>query len=122
MSTESDESESEETQAPVKTAESELGLDLDLHFLPAWAQKTPAENQYANFKGEERADRGHDRRGGRPPGQGGPRRDFGDRGPRRPGQPGGQRGPGASQNRGRDDRGPRGRPQGQGPRRGGPPH
>jgi hypothetical protein len=69
----------------------ELGLDLDLHFLPAWAQK-PAENQYAKYEGGDRErprgdrrDRRPDNRGprrpeGRPPGQG-PR---GDRG----GQPG----------------------------------
>jgi hypothetical protein len=52
----------------------ELGLDLDLHFLPAWAQK-PAENKYAKFEGTEegferrRGDRGdrRERRGDRPP-------------------------------------------------------
>ena len=90
----------------------ELGLDFDLHFLPAWAQK-PAENKYAKFEGVDertdrrRGDRGdrRDRRpdrpprreGGRPPGPGrrpesgpgGPGRDFGpprDRG-RRPERP-----------------------------------
>jgi len=124
----STESESEETQPQVKTAESELGLDLDLHFLPAWAQKAPTENQYADFKGDDR-EGGRDRRP-RGPGRegGGPRRDFGDRGPRRSfgGRPEGQRGPGGpggpggpQQNRGRrDDRGPRGRVP---DRRGGPP-
>src|SRR6185436_12621193 len=122
----STESESEETQPPVKTAESELGLDLDLHFLPAWAQKAATENKYADFKGEEREGFGRDRRGPRPNregGGGGPRREWTDRGPR---QPGGQRPPGAGgfQNRDRrDDRGPRGRgpggPRGRGP--GGPP-
>jgi hypothetical protein len=69
----------------------ELGLDLDLHFLPAWAQQ-PTENQYAKFEGgqepfdrrrgdhrERRPDRGPRRPEGRGPGQG-PR---GDRGPGR---------------------------------------
>ena len=52
----------------------ELGLDLDLHFLPAWAQK-PAENKYAKFEG------GDDRFS----------RDRGDRRDRRPDRPGGRR-------------------------------
>lgn len=30
---------------------SETNIDLDLHFLPAWAQQPPAANQYADFKG-----------------------------------------------------------------------
>jgi hypothetical protein len=85
-----------------ESGSSELGLDLDLHFLPAWAQK-PAENQYAKFEGaEESFDRrrsGGDRRerrfdrpprrgpGGRPqggPGQGGRGPGGPDRGAGRP--------------------------------------
>lgn len=57
----------------------ELGLDLDLHFLPAWAQK-PAENKYAKFEGTEESP---DRRRG-------DRRDRRDHPPRRDGgRPGG---------------------------------
>src|SRR4051812_14993450 len=83
----------------------EMGLDLDLHFLPAWAQK-PTENQYAKYEGrEERSDRGRgDRRDRRPgPGGGG--------GGRPQGRPPGQGGPGQGP---RGDRGPNrdaGRPQ-----------
>lgn len=76
----------------------ELGLDLDLHFLPAWAQK-PAENQYAKFEGgEERYERERGDRGARRrpdnrlprrqdsrPGGGPPRGDRG--GPRDSGRP-----------------------------------
>src|SRR4051794_15749482 len=76
----------------------EMGLDLDLHFLPAWAQK-PTENQYAKYEGREerpergrgdrrerRPDRGGGRPQGRPPGQGGPGQGpRGDRGPNREG-------------------------------------
>jgi len=123
----STESESEETQPQVKAAESELGLDLDLHFLPAWAQKAPAENQYADYKGGDEGDfRGRDRRGRGPNREGGPRRERNDCGPRPGGRPGGPpRGPGAPggggfQNRDRrDDRFQRGH--GQGSWRGGPP-
>jgi hypothetical protein len=68
----------EQSEQPQKKRESEL--DLDLHFLPAWAQQGANAKLYENFTGDE----GGDRRGG-----GGPRRDFGggggnrDRGPRR---------------------------------------
>jgi hypothetical protein len=73
----------------------DLGLDLDLHFLPAWAQK-PAENKYAKYDGTEDDP-------GRRRGERGQRRDRGrERPPRRDdgGRPGGQgqrrdRGPGA---------------------------
>jgi len=124
----STESESEETQPPLKTAESELGLDLDLHFLPAWAQKAATENQYADFKGEEGEFRGRDRRDRGPRREGAPRRDRGDRGVRPGGRPEGQRpfgpaGGGGPQNRERrDDRGFRGPRRDGGPRRGGPPN
>lgn len=59
-----------------KSGPSELELDLDLHFLPAWAQRSSTENKYAKFEGggDERERRG-DRRG--PPGQ------YRDRPPRR---------------------------------------
>src|SRR4029079_5832535 len=75
----------------------ELGLDLDLHFLPAWAQQ-PAENKYAKFEGgEERFDRSRSDRG--------PRRDRRpDRAPRRPdGRPSG---PGPNRGRGYENRRP----------------
>jgi hypothetical protein len=77
---------------------SEPEFDLDLHFLPAWAQQSPELNRYAQFDGKDenrsgrRPDRGPqqrrdrpDKRAGRPaqsekatphPGQG-PRREFG---------------------------------------------
>jgi len=61
---------------------SEVEIDLEKLFLPAWAQGKPAANPYAKFAGEppEREDR---RREGR---HGGPRPDsFGERrGPRPP--------------------------------------
>src|SRR5262245_49018649 len=79
------------TEEESKKPESELGLDLDLHFLPAWAQKSANVNQYEQYTGGEGRE-GGDRRG---------RRDFGNRPPRReggfrpqgrgPGGPGGQR-------------------------------
>lgn len=80
-----------------ESGSSELGLDLDLHFLPAWAQK-PAENKYAKFEGgEDRFDRSRSDRGdrrerrfdrparrpdGRSGGGGGPRGNRGDSGGR----------------------------------------
>lgn len=122
----STDSESEETQIQpeVNRVESELGLDLDVHFLPAWAQKSTNENKYADYKGDDRGEsRGRDR-GGRPQNRG-----FGgggDRGPRRGPRPEGQRGPGGPRpggqggfggERGRGDRGPRGRGPSRGPNR-----
>src|ERR1041385_6998513 len=99
-------------------------LDLDLHFLPAWAQQPSDANRYAKYTGNEESgggdrrrgrgfgggggDRGPRRefRGPRPQGQGGPRPE-GQRGPR-PGGFGGQggerRGGGGGGFRGRDDR------------------
>ena len=83
---------------------SEVEIDLEKLFLPAWAQGKPAANPYAKFAGEppEREDR---RREGR---HGGPRPDsFGERrGPRPPRAGGkfGDRKKGFSQ---RDDRGER---------------
>ena len=61
---------------------SETDIDLELHFLPAWAQESSKVNRYADHKGEPA--RGDGRRD-RPP-----RRDFGPRrdlGPRRDGPP-----------------------------------
>jgi hypothetical protein len=87
----------------------DLGLDLDLHFLPAWAQK-PAENQYSKFEGgeeptdrrrgdrrERRLDRGPRRFEGRGPGQG-----F--RGERGPGRESGRPGPGPGERGRRPER------------------
>lgn len=79
-------------------------LNLDLAFLPAWAQQSPEINRYANFEGE-REDRrggwGKDTRRDRPFGGQRPNRDRPpvDR-PRGPRPPGGDA---------RGDRGPRGR-------------
>src|SRR5438045_3536925 len=84
--------------SPESGSSESLGLDLDLHFLPAWAQK-PTENQYAKFEGgqdpsDRRRDRG-DRRERRP---GPPRHTEG----RPPGQgPRGIRGPGPQREGGR---------------------
>jgi hypothetical protein len=55
-------------------SETNLDLDLDLHFLPAWAQPSANVNRYANFEG------GSEEREGR-------RRPRDDRRERRPGQP-----------------------------------
>ena len=58
---------------------SDVDLDLELHFLPAWAQKPPQENKYEHFAGETgpSKDRDRDRRprqpGRRPSGQPGSR-------------------------------------------------
>ena len=100
------------TEEESKKPESEMGLDLDLHFLPSWAQKSASVNQYEQYTGGEGRE-GGDRRG---------RRDFGNRPPRRdggfrpqgrgPGGPGG--GPG-----GQRPGGFGGRPQGDRRREGG---
>src|SRR5687767_4583675 len=63
---------------------SDTDLDLELHFLPAWAKKAPEQNRYEHFKGEvDRPQRetGHRRDRGR----GGPQRQ--DRPPRGAGRP-----------------------------------
>jgi hypothetical protein len=49
----------------------EPDLDLEKLFLPAWAQDSSQVNRYADFKGDDRAERKFDDRGGRRP----PRRD-----------------------------------------------
>src|ERR1700678_3184406 len=49
----------------------EPDFDLEKLFLPAWAQDSSQVNRYANFSGEDRAERRFDDRGGRRP----PRRD-----------------------------------------------
>ena len=81
-------------------------LDLDLHFLPAWAQESPSFNRYAKFEGgaEERPER----RGGKPDRP----HDRRDRLPRREGERGRGEGPGKPDHGRprRDDRGS-GRPQ-----------
>jgi hypothetical protein len=84
---------------------SDVEIDLEKLFLPAWAQETPSANRYAKFAGEppEREER---RREGR---RGGPRREpFGERhGPRppRPGPRPGDRKEGFARRQGRyDDR------------------
>jgi hypothetical protein len=91
-----------------KSPESELGLDLDLHFLPSWAQKPPEAHPFNEYAGEEGQRReGRDRGPHRgPPGGGrdrGPR--FEQRRDRPPNREGAPRGPGRPEGR---DRGPRG--------------
>src|SRR5688572_809584 len=83
----------------------DLELNLDALFLPAWAQQPANKNLYAKYEGREesRDERGGDRgdrrrppfRGDRPRGQGG-------------GGPGGPRGPRGDQRGPRGDRGPGG--------------
>ena len=88
----------------------EPDMDLDLHFLPAWARQSPDLNRYAQYEGGGRDDRGRRGGHGRPSGGGprpGPR---GERPGQRPGAPGrgGDRRPGGP---GRDrDRDRGGRP------------
>ena len=92
----------------------EFELDLDLAFLPAWAQQPAAANKYEKYTGEEESGRGRrdrpfrsDSRGGGSGGGGGPRRD-GARPPARSGSGGGA--PGARPfggGFGGGDRGPR---------------
>lgn len=105
-------------------------LDLDLHFLPAWAQQAPDANRYAKYTGNEESGRG-ERRGRGFEGRGGPRREGGGfRGPRpggpggggggpRPDGPRGPRPPGQGQGGDRRGGGGFGRPQGRDDRRGG---
>jgi hypothetical protein len=85
---------------------SESELDLDLHFLPAWARQSPAENRYAKYEGEPEEDRarrrgerfgGRDQRRDRPP-----RREPGPGGPPRREGYAGER---AQRREGRGDRG-----------------
>ena len=56
---------------------SDTDLDLELHFLPAWAKKAPDQNRYEHFKGEV----------DRPQRETGPRRDRGRGGPQRQDRP-----------------------------------
>lgn len=68
-------------------------LNLDLAFLPAWAQESPEINRYANYEGEREG-----------------RRAGGGRGPRRDRPPGDRpRGPRAPRDQRRDSDGPRGK-------------
>jgi hypothetical protein len=83
---------------------SDVEIDLEKLFLPAWAQETPSANRYAKFAGEpaEREDR---RREGR---RGGPRPEpFGDRRGPRPPRTGGKFGDRRKGFPQRDDRGER---------------
>ena len=89
-------------------------LDLDLAFLPAWAQKPADANQYAKYTGNEESGGGRRARFGG--GDRGPRRDFGGGGGGRGPRPQGQGGPRPEGQRGPRPDGPRG--QG-GDRRGG---
>jgi hypothetical protein len=86
---------------------SELSLDLEKAFLPAWAQQPNDAARYAKYEGTEGAG---ERRGPR---------SFGDRPPRRDG-PGGRPGFGGPRPGGPRPGGPGGRPGFGGPRPGGP--
>lgn len=102
-------------------------LDLDLHFLPSWAQESPEINRYANYEGERGNRRfNDDRRGGPRSGGGGGGGGDRARGGRsqgsRPGgdRPRGDRPPGAGGGAG-GGRGPSGPRRDQQDRRGGRP-
>ncbi len=92
---------------------SDADFDLELHFLPAWAQKPPQENRYADFAGERERepDRRHDRRD-RPPRR--PDRDR-QRPPRGPGPGGPPRPPEQRREWRGDDRRRKGPPDRRGP-------
>ncbi|HZO56615.1 MAG TPA: hypothetical protein VFB63_28155, partial [Bryobacteraceae bacterium] len=94
---------------------SDQDFDLELHFLPAWAQKPAQETRYADYGGpSEGRDTGERRERRRDRGPGGPRPQRRDDRPR--GRDG-QRPPGSAEARGpRPPRGDR-RDRGQGPRR-----
>jgi hypothetical protein len=79
----------------------EPDFDLEKLFLPAWAQESPQANRYADFVGEERAERKFDDRPGRRP----PRRDL----PGGP-KPRGRRPEGANRGDRRPDDRQRGKP------------
>ncbi|MEW6158818.1 MAG: hypothetical protein AB1813_15445 [Verrucomicrobiota bacterium] len=82
-------------------------LDLDLHFLPAWAQKPASENRYAKFEGADEERGG--RRGDRPGRRDDRRRDERRGGPRP--RPEGKDRPAGERDRGPERRGfGRGRP------------
>jgi hypothetical protein len=87
---------------------SEFELDLDLHFLPAWARQSPAENRYAKYEGAPEDDRAR-----RPGERFGWRDQRRDRPPRREPGPGGQprrEGYGTDRAQRGEGRGDRGRP------------
>src|SRR3954447_12925697 len=88
----------------------ETDFDLDLHFLPSWAQKPADQNRYANYQGDTGSREGRPERRDRP----GQRRDQGARGPGRTGQQPGRGGP-----RGGQGQGPRPERRGDDRRRGG---
>ena len=55
------------------SSSTETEIDLELHFLPAWAQVSPDTNQYARHAGDDgRSDRKYDDRQGRRTGRGEP--------------------------------------------------
>ncbi len=101
---------------------SELSLDLEKAFLPAWAQQPNDAARYAKYEGTEGAGerRGPRSFGDRPPRPGGPggRPGFGGPRPGGPGGPGGR--PGFGGPRPGGPGGPGGRPGFGGPRPGGP--
>lgn len=112
----------------------EINLDLDLHFLPSWAQESATVNRYAGYSGDsEGRSGGGDFRGprrdgprrfDRPPRRDAPRPEGG-RPPGGSGAPGGPGGPGGfrrpdDRGAGRPGFGPRGPRPGGGPRDRGP--
>src|SRR5438093_1438708 len=86
---------------------SDQDIDLELHFLPAWAQKPSQETSYGDYRGPAESRGGdegrRERRRDRGPGGPRPQRHPGDR----PGPRDGQRPPGSAEARGprREQRG-----------------
>ena len=65
------------------SSSTETEIDLELHFLPAWAQVSPDTNRYAKHAGDDgRSDRKFDDRQGHRPGRRGPPGRDQNRGPR----------------------------------------
>ena len=82
---------------------SDVEIDLEKLFLPAWAQESPSANRYAKFAGEPAAREDRQREGRR----GGPRREsFGERRGPRPPRPGPRSGDRKREFPRRDDRRP----------------
>ncbi|MBM3848408.1 MAG: hypothetical protein FJ405_19250, partial [Verrucomicrobia bacterium] len=86
-------------------------LNLDLHFLPKWAQQSPDINRYSHFTGEEGANERRFRRGDRGPDRGGPQAP-GSRPPRSGPRPEGRRPDGPRPEGARREGGGFGRPHG----------
>lgn len=64
---------------------SEVEIDLEKLFLPAWAQEKPEKNRYEKFTGEEGEKPRHEKRRGKPPENRGDRGEFRPRFPKKAG-------------------------------------